>query len=161
MNNYYTPEVSDIFVGYECEIQVLDFSCQGDGCPKEWEPHIIGHDLDLSDLRDGRHHICVDPRWYRTPYLTKEQIEAEGWERQDNFLNETQRLAMKPDYILKTPTGSLSLFIRDLENPSKNICISEYVRGDGLWDLSSFTTVYDGKCPSINEFRKIIKLCLK
>lgn len=132
---YYTPQPEDLFVGYECEKLLLDFSCQGEGCPKEWEHHVIGYDLDLSDLREGRHTILVDPRWYRTSYLTPEQILAEGWDEQGN----------KGPYHIENVT-----FLQE-GKPRKILIVISRVDKNGH-------AMYSGLCPSINEFRKICKL---
>jgi hypothetical protein len=149
-SQYFTPEASDLYVGYECEKVVLDFSCFGDGCPKEWEPHTIGSDLNLGDLREGKHSINVDPRWYRTSYLTKEQIEKEGWERGIH-----QSFSREGFKKVKENGHTFYCWLTD-----KNLYISQYIpsKSDDPWSMSMKSALYDGTCPSINEFRKICKL---
>ena len=70
-NKYYTPDIEDIRVGYECEI----FN------PANTDPFILGHYYDSWD-KITIHRVNmydVGRKEFRTPYLTKEQIEAEGW----------------------------------------------------------------------------------
>lgn len=66
---YFTPSIEDIRVGYEYELFV----------DNEWKPFIMSlkHFTFLEgDLKKG----------YRVPYLTKEQIEAEGYRfEKDNY----------------------------------------------------------------------------
>jgi len=65
---YYVPDIEDIRVGYECEANLRLVGSSQD----EWRTTImkgIGQDV------IHYHSQGV----YRTPYLTKEQIEGEGW----------------------------------------------------------------------------------
>jgi hypothetical protein len=55
-DKYFTPDIEDLRVGYECDLLGSKIVIED------------RHDLDLS----FDHPL-------RTPYLTKEQIEAEGW----------------------------------------------------------------------------------
>ena len=69
-NKYYTPSIEDIRVGYEYE----SLQKQQDGSEK-WVPQKIVRRYDLEgDWENWLYYGIV-----KTPYLTKEQIEAEGW----------------------------------------------------------------------------------
>ena len=89
---------------------------------------------DGEDIRSGRRPLG----FIRTPYLTKEQIEKEGWVNTEEGDNIYTR---KGPYELSTITliqdGKTTMFL--------------VVARDGK-------AVYSGQCPSINEFRKISKL---
>jgi hypothetical protein len=147
---YYTPDIEDIRVGYECEWIHLD---------KGWIKGVISEKI----LNDVFGFLFINKIEKRTPYLTKEQIEAEGWVEVPNRwfdTNKTQRMATVPDYELDTVFGKLKLFITNLKEVHKHISIERYTKADpnDAWSMSSFKTVYSGPCPSINEFRQIIKL---
>lgn len=67
-NEYFTPSIEDIRVGYECEANPKFYSEQKD----VWKPTImkgVGQEVIYY------HSLGV----YRTLYLTEEQIESEGW----------------------------------------------------------------------------------
>jgi hypothetical protein len=179
-SRYYTPDISDLYVGYECERRIVDFSEFFDiflpeGATQEeydkawseiacgdkwkWEPYIIR----ANQTRGQGPDISEDHKpllRFRTPYLTKEKIEAEGWiENKSRWLNDKQRVAWTPDYEVETSYGSLRVYVRKLDAVYEEITLEKYVRGgDGPFQLSSKSVAYSGPCPSINEFRKICKL---
>lgn len=129
MDKYYTPEISDLFIGYECEINTKDIT----GVDK-WIAYTIGdeyHEVTMSRAKFG-----VRSGLTRTPYLTKEQIEAEGWKYE--WWEKGTRNWSKGDIVLTTFDGFDRIKINY----------------PGTYQL------FDGKCPSINEFRKICKLLI-
>lgn len=65
MQNYYTPDIEDLRIGYICEL------IKNDGPNREWKPHVF-YSENYFDLEGT--HISI-----RTPYLTKEDIENLGW----------------------------------------------------------------------------------
>jgi len=71
---YFTPDIEDIRVGYECEMSM-------DTKEKNWRKVIIRQE-DFTPYSWYDHHQ-ERPTYrqvvFRTPYLTGEQIEAEGW----------------------------------------------------------------------------------
>lgn len=157
---YFVPEIEDIRVGYECEIE------SSWGWQRDIWPRVLGMDTITGfDVQDrGVWKVTeelVQMNGIRVPYLTKEQIEEEGWVKRTKWLNdeEKQRLGWMPDYELQTDFGSLRLYIRDLENPWKHISIEKYVKSKGEpWQMSSFEPVFRGQCKDINTFRYICKL---
>lgn len=154
-NKYYTPSVEDIHVGYEGQYHNV---CMDERGKKEfnydrWDTTILSKINVEIMLKYGINS-------FRTPYLTREQIEKEGWIKVDNKFNDTQRIFHIPDYELKTEFGSLRLYIPDLDKVYEDIRIEKYTKGNpnDVWSMSSFYIIYRGPCPSINEFRKIVKL---
>jgi hypothetical protein len=80
MDKYFTPSIEDIRVGYELETILLNRD--GD---KDWEqlertykPVIITPQNIGTFIHHG--YMSYKTHVNRVPYLTKEQIEAEGWE---------------------------------------------------------------------------------
>ena len=123
-NKYFTPDITDIHVGYELEIR------QGN----MWK----------SDKVQSNDCFCdfVNMDGYRVPYLTKEQIEAEGWE------------------FIKHHAGTEHY---DFEKNGYSLYVDFDFRGevylkiyDGEQD-NEFN-YFSGKCKDINTFRKICKL---
>jgi hypothetical protein len=147
---YFTPSLEDIRVGYECEwLQDPAF--------EKWIPFTVALSNIGLLLKNDQSGLNFG---IRVPYLSKEQIEAEGWVKQDNNFNETQRLAWIPDYELKTDFGSLRLYISNKDKPWENITIEKYTKSDvnDAFSMSSKWVVYRGQCKDINTFRYICKL---
>jgi hypothetical protein len=140
---YYTPQLEDFYVGYECEVN------WNRGYSTEFTPFVFklgniphGYTREYGDAL-----IAYDDGYakFRTPYLTKEQIEAESWvcngidkfytdcevfqlntiDEHNNYLNYFMKVSFKDRWIQIEEMGSDSLF--------------------------------QGEIKSINEFRKIIK----
>ena len=118
---YYTPNIEDIRVGYACEINEIGSSC-------EWIPRII-------EVKDLYENITIDLAngYIRTPYLTVEQIEAEGWIVESHILG---YYAQKDGWVLL------------YDNVDK---VAEISEEDGT------IVCFSGSCPSINEFKIISK----
>lgn len=73
-DRYFTPPIEDIHVGYECESL--------NALPKEeryWIPYVVGETTGTWNQFGGIR-WAVENKHLRVPYLTKEQIEKEGWE---------------------------------------------------------------------------------
>ena len=146
-NKYYTPTLDDIRLGYEYEINysgywkklvITDFYTDGYG---------------LGDVQEVVAKINNNPNQIRIPYLTKEQIIAEGWEL-TNVLEEDDEgkdifSTGFEKYI--NDDNWYSLVLKD----NKIIIYKSWYRNN-VCRLTR--TVYYGKCPSINEFRTITKL---
>lgn len=143
-NKYYTPNIEDFYVGYECEIKN-----SSDPISFEWEwvkfkdnfdfdMGKIGNDNDYdfaylrNDLKDGN---------IRTPYLTREQIEAEGWKK-----------IHYREYIKDLEDITIHFFNGNKEEEHDEKYLSTFSIHNKYYNL------FEGDCPSINEFRKICKL---
>lgn len=142
-NKYYTPEIEDIFIGYEME------TCY---CKQDWEKYIVGDEIDAAHFFES-YTMDAYPTEYRTPFLTKEQIEKEGWIEdwgEPNTLNE--HFFYKDSF--KDKTRRLTLGKGEFHDK-----IIPYIRIFSYWENPhDILYKYQGFCPSINEFRKICKL---
>ena len=117
-NKYFTPDIEDLCIGYELE----HLSATGYITTK------FEIDSSLSALQE-----LIKLNQVRVPYLTKEQIEAEGWEEHSsNFFKK-------------------DLLMLQIDLEEYNILIRK-----GSWFPEE--TLFKGNCKDINTFRKIIKL---
>ena len=123
-NKYFTPSVEDIRVGYEGEYH--NWSMDEAGVDElnynRWEKATLNKGNVETMLKYGIGE-------FRVPYLTKEQIEAEGWEDMIGYLYKNYRRLN-----FNSETNKLQIY--DMFN---NI-------------------FYVGKCKCINDFRYITKL---
>lgn len=127
-NQYFTPDIEDIRVGYECETLVYPYP--------NWVNTKIEQGDDLNYIQDGSWKV-------RVPYLTKEQIEAEGW---IHFQNSTFKGKYEPMYDMEFWMKGVSMYYR--------------------WDINrmqittnaGLRTWFHGECKDINTFRYICKL---
>lgn len=129
-DKYYTPDIEDLFVGYECERIYY-----GDD-EDTWIPHIIGFEYDWLEIPVNYNKAL------RTPFLTKEQIEKEGW----TFKTEYTGL-----YRLTFEKGNSWLGY----NPENHMMV--IIPIDPVKEFYEHHQRYAGSCKSINEFRKITK----
>ena len=134
-NKYFTPDIEELFVG--CEFEMND-TWGG------WKKLILTEDLlknPMVSLGLGNERVP----WYwkiRVPYLTKEQIEAEGWEFIKHHAGTEHCDFEKNEYSLAVDfnfRGNIHLRIYDGEQDNE-------------------FNYFSGKCKDINTFRKICKL---
>jgi hypothetical protein len=135
---YYTPSIGDIRVGYECEHYY----------PKDgWKYVIIESDTRFKCWED-----YIQENRLRTPYLTKEQIEGEGWKG-----------------IITGRFGAVGCYRKEILNDGENFeGFDMYILPENKIRILKYSAdihsggeespVCEGKCPSINEFRFINKL---
>ena len=133
-NKYFTPDMEDFHIGYECEIST----------PTIWKsgkfPEILELNSELDEfgkdsLMKAAHAIL------RVPYLTKEQIETEGWNKAKVPIVTISNDFYEIPYIkdnFRIDYNFKNNLINVLENNGKNL--------------------FCGKCKDINTFRKICKL---
>jgi len=140
-NKYFVPDIEDLHIGvvYEYYDQGLQFDEHGRFIPDEirddefmWRGGIIKYPSDLLHLS-----IRLDKNTLRIPYLTKEQVEAEGWvfHKQGNIGGIF--------YLLFKNSFRVAIWIDSLE--------IEFEESEG-------NTLFYGECKDINTFRKICKL---
>ena len=143
-NKYYTPAIEDLYVGYECEIRPsseselpwVSYTISADNTPKGY-------------FKYGK---------IRTPYLTKEQVEAEGWEMYARSADLWFEFKESP--VIHTNLQEFhgykpfNLFLNYGLHDQKLQVRCDF---SGGLDFSESDTLFEGYCPSINEFRKIIK----
>lgn len=115
---YFTPLIEDIRVGYECEWLLAE------GLEHVWQARKADWMLIQKAQEFGT-------QFFRVPYLTKEQIEAEEW-KEDTHLG-----------VKCYSKGIHKLFWFE----------ESIISIDGLG-----TQLYRGECKDINTFRYICKL---
>lgn len=143
-NKYFTPEIEDIRVGYECEMRRKRCTDNGEDC-------------ELLDFTTFTFHALYSRKWFeeqhiRVPYLTKEQIEKEGWKPTFDFNRDVMGDVAFDKPIQDGYYGKYRIVIvfhPDIYN--LKIYIESYGR-----DFNYVS--YRGSCKDINTFRMICKL---
>lgn len=129
-NKYYIPDMEDVYIGYEFELQTIN------GWKKGKFPELLKCNSELyefgnDDFMKLAHAIC------RTPFLTKEQIEVEKeweWSERNGWFAHGEN----DEWLLNVGSSDkIPLWIN-------------------MWNDDTGET-YFGYCKSINEFRKICK----
>lgn len=152
-NKYFTPDIEDIRVGYECEI------CPNLGYDDVWIKttghceEIVGNGVKSCNLDELTYDCLVDGYiGIRTPYLTKEQIEGEGYliikNREDGF--DAQKHYTKYNFTEL-----------NYEYYNNELIIDEYYQSELVatpTGVFNSYTIFKGVCKDINTFRYIIKL---
>jgi hypothetical protein len=143
-NKYFTPDMEDIHIGYECEILYPHNMIEYNKKLNEnlWKKH----KFELRESLSEGDSVSFD-YIYRTLYLTKEQIEAEGWKEKQMHLNGTFVMILgklNKGYELMFTEGNSQIVITKVWT-----LFDEKVKRDN---------VFKGNCKDINTFRKIIKL---
>jgi hypothetical protein len=140
---YYTPTLEDLFVGYECERYNRPVDLGG-MTPGSTYRVYDGHDKPEGWVRLTVTKIPVE-RWQkelRTRFLTREQIEAElGWKKAKHCVavfDGGEFANKKVEYWLFMLDGNwIEIHLQNHPFGGK---------------------VFHGRCPSINEFRKIMTM---
>jgi hypothetical protein len=146
-NKYFIPTKEDIRIGYECEI---DFAQKVKG--DNWQPYTIGEgyeDVSLNRVvQEARydHDPFFQESRIRVPYLTREQIEADGGVFIGGY---TPMLSRRSEY-------DLGKYHR-LEYSEETKKATIYSR-DEFGEFTAHGVKYSGFIPSINELRYISKL---
>lgn len=132
-NKYFTPSIEDIRVGYECEILSIHGKAWLKTTIAEWCP---GFQLEA----------------LRVPYLTKEQIEAEGWEYDRNYeAIEDSKWPEEMGFLKELP-DNLTQFLL-YYNPN-----NQQLRVEKIYDCGGEGWIFQGNCKDINTLRYICKL---
>ena len=138
---YYTPKIEDLFEGYEFEHQEYDefVDVYTDNWVKSGFDSRggLGHDL-THDFNDGR---------VRVPYLSKEQIEAEGWKYLGGFWWEWP---IKDSIYVEEFSNRTLDFRLNFSSPDKYLIMEAYERNSFDWER-----VFAGPCPTVNELRTL------
>lgn len=116
-NSYYTPDITDLRIGFELDVLYRD----------QWRRVTTTADTDISEMA-----IHISSGDFRVPYLTKEQIAAEGWIGSGSEVGEFTKGIFEVTYWY----GSRELIITDVRDEVR----------------------YSGSCRCINDFRLICKL---
>ena len=149
-NKYYTPTIEDIYSGYEYERKkygkwekVTEFS-------NDYEYDDNPHYEIMKDIENGN---------IRVPFLTKEQIEEEGWKfnylgKNDWFKGNIPILPYNEvDYPFELWFKLDKYWLGFYKSIHKIVILEkseEYPEGESV--------LFKGTIPSINEFRYISKL---
>ena len=138
-NKYFTPDIEDFYIGYEYEQGLVD----SDWFTTGWEKRIIDEQSNLKLIKEY-------PSLHRVPYLTKEQIEAEGWEYKHthkDLIYYDERIFFEK----RKSNKKEDIWTLQLEYYKNNLVRIQIDQGH---DWKRFL----GECKDINTFRKIIKL---
>lgn len=153
--NYYTPSVEDLRVGYEFEYNAHHTYIKSDWEKEVIKPEWYGMNYDSGWDSDPTITFYMgmlrsQPKNFRVPYLKKEQIKSEGW------VEDTDHPIYKG--LLRMKTDKATYWLRIIDK--SNIRMVRYTKPDpnNIWEMQQRSIIYDGNCPSINEFRTICKL---
>lgn len=161
---YYTPNVEDIRVGYECfwvKDPIKDLT-DDNLIPIIFTPKKLSSALfpPFNWEREDTDNLRPNLTSYKVSYLTKEQIEAEGWKITSDI--NTHTTFEKIDGFLDEEEDSTGWYY-ELILFNKRIYLYRYQINYGKPDKpypgqGDGNIIYSGQCPSINEFRTIMKL---
>ena len=141
---YYTPEIDELFVGYEYEVIM-------EGNPKTWVKMIVDSPrldylLNVKIFANGKVEYSI-PECIRTKYLDKQDIIDLGW----NYGNGVTK-TLFPMFKIDDKT---TLFIHLFKGSIKITKCHSY--DDNFIQEVSFETIFDGVCKSKNELSKLMK----
>lgn len=137
-NKYFTPSIEDIRVGYECEVNMGLIP----GFREGWNKEILNQENTAYYLKFGS-----AKSMFRVPYLTKEQIEAEGW----IYTEYTTVYGFHKTFYKVVDHYGVTREIELRYNYETYFLSLEYDCGDRC-------TLYEGECRCINDFRLIMKM---
>ncbi len=145
METHFTPELEDLHVGYECERQL-------DG---KWIPYVFSKEEDWRSFHNRSIKFWdTFKTLIRTPYITKEQIEAEGWkDKEGNGV-----------VFFKTYEDGSYYYFKFWNGDNRDdVLVGKYTpsKKDNVWSLSCKEIIFKGECKDINMFRLLIKKQLK
>lgn len=134
---YFQPDISDIRVGYECECLWQRPE------PKTWDKIEVTETDTEEYLKLSVEEVIrrVKSNEIRVPYLTKEQIEAEGW-----------RCIHWREYLWEKGNKTIHFFNGQKEDNDDSTYLSIFTIHN------SSKVLFEGECKDINIFRYICKL---
>ena len=144
-NKYFTPDIEDLCIGYECEYNFAK------AYTNDFKFVKIGYKDDegyTNELTDMIHLIDDGAAAIRVPYLTREQIEAEGWYKINN------------NYPIQTFKHPINVGIEVIYNYDTNYLFIT-IPGKIMFtepNIEYRASKFSGECKDINTFRKICKL---
>lgn len=143
---YFTPDIADIRVWYECEWKRYSSDDWNKTTITEDDYVMYGQDpkCEISEIASSFKKGNV-----RTPYLTREQIESEGWVKSHPRLLK----------IIIDRTGRV-YYYKPFDEEVSTFWVFEQRGGNVKISILGKETGYGfyGSCPSINELRLIQKL---
>ena len=157
-NKYFQPDIEDLRIGFEGEIN----------WNRAYEDKFIPFKIrvtdeegtytnEISDIIDALDDGYAEAR---VAYLTKEQIEAEGWEFYDSWERCTYKMSDEEKYIKykKVYKDKKNCFDKPLIVYLTYFFNTHFIFLNNDESYDDLDTYYQGQCPSINEFRYICKL---
>lgn len=155
-DEYFVPDIEDLRIGYELEAEELRFADNNPDDPngKWWKKCTISSIESKEDNPFNpetisgiwQRDIVYVRTTFRTPHLTKEQIEAEGWISK-SLGDRSIPAFIKGNFMMGFNKETHFISIMPID-PVK----WEFVNVGSVW------CAYQGECKSINEFRYICKL---
>jgi hypothetical protein len=141
MEKYFKPTLEDIRVGYELEYHnwSIDEAGESELNYDWWEATILKPDNVETFMKYGI------KGGVRVPFLTKEKLQEEGW----TFLDDTD----STEYFENRFSVYKDKYVVAFFKTDGILCVTER-ETDGILDTY---ILYRGLCPSINEFRMILK----
>jgi hypothetical protein len=159
-NKYYTPKIENLFEGYEFEYQEYDYD--KDEYSDQWvkmrfDSRVgLGHDL-THTFNEGR---------VRVPFLNQEQLESEGWIFKEYVKNPfVKRHHLFEKKSLESEKGLMDGYDTIyslkclLDYPYMEIPMVMHLHTEGgfFGGVTHDGIIFDGRCPTINEFRTVCK----
>jgi hypothetical protein len=127
-NKYFTPDIEDLCIGYELELLCV---IEGSNEKEETWKNTIIYNLYVENKEEFIKSV-------RVPYLTKEQIEAEGWK------------------LDSSPDSNEMHFIKKIKKSRHYLEFYPNTKEVIINKINTESLPF--KCKDINTFRKIIKL---
>lgn len=142
-NKYYTPDLEDLFVGYEYEILNSE---------DIWENKKLEFSFGWLEIPENFNENI------RTKYLTKEQIENEGWE----IYNGRAEFKKCIGYYDKEDDLTGTEYLLDYNEKTNHLIIEcgTINFGEAYYPYEGHNHIFSGQVKSINEFRKVIKMVI-
>lgn len=137
---YFTPTIEDIRVGYECEVYDSD--------DRDWAKHIVLNQPDLCNVTGLDLEL-------RVPYLTKEQIEKEGWVERESYNSRIKNFE-KDNYFLSFYEDDRVIILM-----ARDVTKLDWLwlhQGDNFYHSQAHLFRMTFPCKDINTFRWICKL---
>ncbi len=133
---FFVPALEDMYLGYEYEQELFNIDGTSDG----WCEKVI-NTMNITGMP-----WQLEQSHIRVPYLSKEQIEVEGWVLDCQLTDISSRY-----------TKDSMLLLHNSENHNLVLCQKSMIGMEwGKIGITDTPSVFKGQCKSINEFRKIV-----
>jgi hypothetical protein len=137
-NKYYVPELKDFYPGFEYEQYAP-------GTGDDWKKETFGLWAEETRFIRAVYEKGYESGWIRVPYLTKGQIEAEGW----TYTGRTIDMWFEKEGSFEIGSWT-SYKIRIHYGTDHRLFINAV-------DVGNEESIFQGECKSINEFRTIMR----
>lgn len=144
-NKYYTPKLSDFYPGYEYEQYAP-------GTGDEYRKMVFGPTIEEARFIKPVYQQGYESGWFRTAYLTKEQIESEGWHHAATASDGGTMIFGRDKYFTLSYHGENGYYKAHKPELLTRITVSK-INSEDL----SRDTLFQGEIKSINEFKTLMK----